>query len=606
MFWIGTLLFLCIRCASEGFPSGGPKDEDPPIFVKSLPVPNALNYKGKEVVISFDENVVLKDIFTNFIASPPLEEDPEVKAIGKEVRIELNNKLQDNTTYTLYFGDGIADNNEGNLYTNFTFSFSTGNVIDSLMISGIVLDARNLDPLKNALVGVYSNLNDTAVIKNVPQRIAKTNMLGIFTIKNLPDSNFHIFALQDVDRNYRYNMDGEKFAFLDSVYHPYFDTVQYADTLWADSLTVDTVIFKDTLVYFPDDIVLKAFLPDRFFQNLKKKTRTSKRRVLFEFSSPVIDTPKVELLDTVAENWFYYEASVTRDSLIMWITDSNFYEMDTLRFAFSYQKTDSLSELIWKTDTLELNFRAPQVAERKKKPHKDDEPVVLSTVENFEFTVSVKGSLDVFRPIVLSFPEPVKTIMNDSIHLFEVQDSITIPLKVKLVQDPIMPRIYYIDYKWNEDKRYVFSIDSAAFISIYGAVSDKFKNPFTIKGEDQFSELIFHLENVPGNGIVELLDAKDTPIKSLPFTAINPTVKFAFLEPGAVYARLFIDENGNGVWDTGNYLEHKQAEKVYYFDKEIVLKQNWTVDEVWDIFKLPIHKQKPQSLRNLEKDTKKR
>lgn len=603
-----TLLYLFLfvqtlflyQCANEGSPAGGPKDEDPPVFIKSSPLPNSLNFDDDKVSITFDENIVLKDLFTNFIASPPLQEDPEVKAIGNVLRVEMNNELQANTTYTLYFGESIVDNNEGNPYQNFSFSFSTGDYIDSLMMSGIVLNAKNLNPIQNQYVSLYSNLEDSAVLTTVPVRIAKTNNKGIFTVLNLPDTLFHIFGLNDLDKDYMYTPGGENLAFLDEEFRPYWDTVQVSDTIWADSLTVDTIIFSDTIVYYPDDIVMFMFQEDRYFQNLKKKKRVSRHLIEFEFASSMLELPKITLLDTVAENWYMYEPSITRDSLAVWITDSTIYNKDSVNVTFEYQLSDSLQNVVWKTDTLYLAFKEkkkkPAKGKRKKDKDKEKEADEVK-IDMLEYSSNFASRFDVHKSIYVVFNEPIDTFLADSIHLYEIVDTIETKVRANFVQDTVIPRRFFLHYKWNEENRYKLVIDSMAFVSIYNKHTDDVSTEFSINGKDQFGDIIINLKNISGNGFVELLNSKDEMLKYKPFSEKNNSVHFEYLNAGTYYVRLFIDANDNGEWDTGEYAEKKQPEQVFYYHKTLDVKQNWTLEEEWDILEIPIYEQKPEGLK---------
>jgi hypothetical protein len=207
-------------CASTGYPGGGPRDEDPPFMVGSTPSENALGFKGDEIRIEFNELVQVKDIFQKLMVSPPVNEQPQVTARGRDLLVKFTEELQPNTTYTLDFADAISDNNEGNVLQDFRFSFSTGEIIDSLQISGFLFDAENLAPVANALVMVHKNHADSAFIKQVPIRVTKSNTEGRFTISNLAPGEYRIFALEDANRNFRYDQPGEKNCMAFRTYFP--------------------------------------------------------------------------------------------------------------------------------------------------------------------------------------------------------------------------------------------------------------------------------------------------------------------------------------------------------------------------------------------------
>ena len=239
---VGLMLF---SCANMSRPSGGPKDETPPRYIKSRPMPNSCNINDKRIEIEFDEIIQVDKPSEKVIISPPQINMPKIQAQGKKVRIELQDSLLPNTTYTMDFSDAIVDNNEKNPLKGFSLSFSTGPSLDSLQISGILLNAENLEPITGMLVGAYSNLDDTAFTTLPMERVSSSDALGHFTIRNLKaNCPYRIFALKDGNRNYRFDAPTEDIAFLDTSFVSYAEPKQYADTIYTDSLTVDTIIYR--------------------------------------------------------------------------------------------------------------------------------------------------------------------------------------------------------------------------------------------------------------------------------------------------------------------------------------------------------------------------
>lgn len=236
-----VLAVLAAACASIGRPEGGERDETPPVFVRSDPAPGATNAKNTRLTAYFDENVQLEDAFTKVVVSPAQKTPPTVTANGRRVTVELRDTLLDSTTYTIDFADAIKDLNEGNILDGFALDFSTGPTIDTLRISGVVLQAENLEPAQGMLVGVYSNLSDTAITTLPMERIARTNQLGQFTIRNLPYGEYRIFAVNDVNRDYHWDRS-EDIAFFDDIVVPSVVDFEVTDTLYssegADSLNV--------------------------------------------------------------------------------------------------------------------------------------------------------------------------------------------------------------------------------------------------------------------------------------------------------------------------------------------------------------------------------
>ena len=591
-----SILILAVSCANKGMPSGGPKDEDPPVLLKSKPLINQKNFSGKQVELLFDENVVLKEITKNFIISPPLEEEPDVKAYAKRVIIDLNNELQPNTTYTIYFGSSIVDNNEGNPYKDLTFSFSTGEVVDSMEISGIVIKAENLDPQEGVIVGIFSDLSDSACIKHVPLRIARTNAAGEFSIKNVAPGEYKIYALKEGIRNYRFDLGGEEFAFIDTVIAPWFDSIQVPDTVWIDSVTVDTVMWNDALIYGPNNILLQTFTEEFFAQNLRKKERIRRECLQFSFSSPLRAEPKLRLLNKGWENvQLLPEKLINGDTILFWIPDSNIFKTDTLIVDFEYQKTDSLQQLFWQRDTFEMVYRKPADAktQRKKADAKSVTPVLT-------FTHNIKSSMELKSPVVFTFNEPLARFNFGGVKLYYTEDTLKKPLTIELTPDSVMNRRYILKFESEGGKNYTLEIDSASIDNIFGLANDKFKSSFTVKKEDQYANLRFELSKMPYPGTIYLVDAKDQPVRSQTFNSDTKVqVNFNLVTPGSYYFRLFYDVNGNGRWDSGNFLKHIQPEPVRYNSKKLDVKAYRDYLEEWDVELLDLTKQKPQDLKGV-------
>ena len=223
-------------------PGGGPRDETPPVFIKGVPAPGALNVSKQEIEIEFDEIIQVEKPSEKVIVSPPQKDMPEIRTSGRKVTVTLRDSLLPNTTYTIDFSDAIVDNNEKNPLYSFAYSFSTGSKIDSLQVSGILLNASDLEPITGMLVGLHSNLDDSAFQKLPLERIASSDELGHFTIRNVSPGKYRLFALKDLNRDYRFDNPSEDIAFFDSIVIPTADVKLHVDTIWNDSLTIDTII----------------------------------------------------------------------------------------------------------------------------------------------------------------------------------------------------------------------------------------------------------------------------------------------------------------------------------------------------------------------------
>ena len=231
LFFAGTIIaFIMVACASIGRPEGGPRDEMPPVFIKSNPTQGQTNVKSNKIEIFFDENLKVDDASNKVVISPVQKAMPSIIANGKKVSVELRDTLIPNTTYTIDFSDAIRDLNEGNPVDGFALDFSTGDSIDSLRISGMLFEARNLEPAQGMIVGVYSNLADSAISTLPLERISKTNQLGQFTIRGLKPGYYRIFALNDKNRDYHWDRS-EDVAFYDVALSPSVEPIEVMDTL---------------------------------------------------------------------------------------------------------------------------------------------------------------------------------------------------------------------------------------------------------------------------------------------------------------------------------------------------------------------------------------
>ena len=259
-------------CASIGAPDGGPYDEDPPVLLKATPVLNATGVSVAKVTLEFDENVTLQNAFENVVVSPPQFEMPVIKYSGKKVTVELLDTLKPNTTYSVDFGSAIVDNNEGNPYENFAYVFSTGENVDTLAVSGTVLNALDLEPIKGLVVGLHSCLDDSAFTRLPFERVSRTDSRGRFTIKGIAPGKYRVYALSEANKNYLFDQKSEMVAWSSTVIEPYAVPAVRPDTIWRDSTTIDTIRMVDYTRFLPDDIVLRAFNEELVTQYLATVT----------------------------------------------------------------------------------------------------------------------------------------------------------------------------------------------------------------------------------------------------------------------------------------------------------------------------------------------
>ena len=593
-------------CANIGNPSGGPIDKTPPIFMRSNPTPNAVNVKDRKIEIFFDEIVTLKDPSTKIIVSPAQTEMPRMSALGRKVTVELVDSLLPNTTYTIDFSNSIQDNNEGNAIDNFAFAFSTGSVIDSMRVSGYVLDSRTLEPMQSVVVGLQSNLADSAFHKEKLQRVALTNDRGQFTIRNVSPGSYHIFALKDLDRDYKFGNPTEDIAFLDSIIVPSIGSREAADTVYNDLNEIDTIMRATRPAYFPNDILLSMFNEDRKSQYLANNLRVDSTRISLTFAAASDTLPSLSIVgrNDVPDQWYTLERSQTNDTLTYWIRPPHLVSADTLMVATTYLRTDTASNLSWGTDTLKFTFQR-QKAKKKKKNEETDS---LEQIRFMELHPLANGTQEVYAPLLLQTGTPIERYSREAFHLQrKLQNDTTFyPAEIKSIalrDSTLSRRDLMLKVDWEPGAAYTLAVDSLAMTDIYGLQTKPLKVDFNVRKMEEYGNIVFNIPAVRDSAIVELLDGTEkivlrAPVKSHRAELLN-------LLPGKYYARLFIDRNGNGKYDTGNYDMHLQPEETVYYPGAINLKKNWDVEQTWDIYATPIDKQKSEAIKKNKPERKK-
>ena len=593
-------------CANIGNPSGGPIDKTPPIFMRSNPTPNAVNVKDRKIEIFFDEIVTLKDPSTKIIVSPAQTEMPRMSALGRKVTVELVDSLLPNTTYTIDFSNSIQDNNEGNAIDNFAFAFSTGSVIDSMRVSGYVLDSRTLEPMQSVVVGLQSNLADSAFHKEKLQRVALTNDRGQFTIRNVSPGSYHIFALKDLDRDYKFGNPTEDIAFLDSIIVPSIGSREAADTVYNDLNEIDTIMRATRPAYFPNDILLSMFNEDRKSQYLANNLRVDSTRISLTFAAASDTLPSLSIVgrNDVPDQWYTLERSQTNDTLTYWIRTPHLVSADTLMVATTYLRTDTASNLSWGTDTLKFTFQR-QKAKKKKKNEETDS---LEQIRFMELHPLANGTQEVYAPLLLQTGTPIERYSREAFHLQRKlqNDTIFYPAEIKSIalrDSTLSRRDLMLKVDWEPGAAYTLAVDSLAMTDIYGLQTKPLKVDFNVRKMEEYGNIVFNIPAVRDSAIVELLDGTEKIVLRAPVK--NHRAELLNLLPGKYYARLFIDRNGNGKYDTGNYDMHLQPEETVYYPGAINLKKNWDVEQTWDIYATPIDKQKPEAIKKNKPERKK-
>lgn len=604
------LMIVVYSCASMGNPDGGPYDEEPPKFVRSTPKPFAINSKEKKVTIEFDEFIKLEKAAEKVVVSPPQLEQPEIKASGRKVVVGLVDSLRPNTTYTIDFADAIVDNNEGNPLGNYAFTFSTGTTIDTMEVSGTVLSASDLEPVKNIQVGLHSDLSDSAFMKKPFDRVSRTDSRGHFSIRGIAPGKYRIYALMDGNQNYLFDSKTEMIAFSDSIIIPAMEDAMRQDTIWKDSLTIDTIKSVGYTRFLPDDIILRAFKEENDRQYLTRSERDKENHFVLTFSARADTLPTLKGLNFDERDAFIIEKTDRNDSICYWIKDSLIYQMDTLEIQMDYLATDTLDRLVPQTDTLflankltraereKLEAKAAEEKEKeRKKKEKKGEKIEPEPTKFLTLNVDAPSAFDLDRNVYLSFDEPVASIDTAAIHMEIKKDSLWEEIPFLFVSDSVLPRKYEILAEWEPEKEYQLSIDSMAFKGVYGLHTNKVKQTMKVKKLNEYGTILLNITGADSTAVVELLDGSGKVLRQQRITPQN-TADFYYLNPGTkFYIRLFNDRNGNGVWDTGKYSEHLQPEEVYYFPKVWEMKANFDFEENWNINAVPVEKQKLDEIK---------
>ena len=610
---------LLVSCAKMGQPDGGWYDETPPKVIGADPADGGVGVKSKKVSIYFDEFIKLDNPSEKVIVSPPQLEAPEIKAAGKKITVSLVDSLKPNTTYTIDFSDAISDNNENNPMGNFTYSFSTGEAIDTMEVSGYVLEAENLEPIKGILVGLYSDQADSAFKTKPMLRVSRTDSRGRFVVKGIAPGSYRIYALQDMDGNYMFNQKSEKLAFSHDIIVPSCKPDVRQDTTWIDTLHIKSIAQVDYTHFYPDDIVLRAFtekLTDRYFLKSERK-EPNNFSLFFSYGDSIL--PTIKGLNFNEKDAFLLEAVEKKDTLTYWLKDTALVNQDTLRMELAYRMTDSTGVLVDKLDTLEILAKTPYAKRQKQlnkeledwtkkqeKLKKKGEPYdSIMPLKPLEVQVGVSSQLDPDKNIRFTFPTPLSKADTAGIHLYAKHDTLWYRAPFEFKPVPNKLREYELRGEWRPNIEYSLEVDSAAFEDIYGLATKAIKQGFKVSSLDEYGTLLVNITSLTDEPLlVQLLNGQDQVVKEV--KAINGVAEFYYLKPQKYYLRLIVDRNNNGKWDTGCYDEDQQAEEVYYYPGDIECKAKWDVTESWDPKEKPLSRQKPGAITKQKPDKEKK
>lgn len=612
------VFLLLVSCAKMGQPDGGWFDETPPKVIGASPADGAVNVNQKKINIYFDEFIKLDNPSEKVVVSPPQLEQPEIKGAGRRIQISLVDSLKANTTYTIDFSDAISDNNEGNPMGNYTYSFSTGAAIDTMEVSGHVLESENLEPVKGILVGLYADHADSAFRTKPMLRVSRTDSRGRFVIKGVAPGSYRIYALQDQDGDYKFSQKSEKIAFSHDIIVPSCKPDVRQDTTWVDSLHIKSIDQVDYIHFLPDNIVLRAFsepLTDRFFLKAERQKANS-FTLFFSYGDSIL--PQIKGLNFDAGNAFLVEASEKKDTITYWLKDTALVNQDTLLMDITYRMTDSTGVLVNKTDSAQEILSKEPYAKRMKnmekelaawtkkqeKKKKKGEPYdSVMEVKPLDVQLSVSSQFDPDQNVIFSFPTPLAKVDTAAIHLYAKHDTLWYRAPMEFL--PLENRKYELRGEWRPDIEYSLEVDSAAFEDIYGLASKPIKQGFKVNSLDTYGTLLVNITSLHDLPlIVQLLDAQDKVVKET--KTVNGVAEFYYLKPQKYYMRLIVDRNNNGKWDTGNYDSDQQAEEVYYYLEAIECKAKWDLIESWDPLARELSLQKPGAITKQKPDKEKK
>lgn len=619
-----SLLMACLitpmlySCAKMGAPDGGWYDETPPRVIGATPAEKSTHIDKRNIRINFNEFVKIDNPTQNVVVSPPQLEVPEIKGEGKSINVKLIDKLQPNTTYTIDFSNAISDNNEGNPLGNFTYSFSTGNHIDTLEVAGYVVQAADLEPVKGILVGLYADLSDTAFKTKPMLRVSRTDSRGHFIIRGVAPGKYRVYALQDADGNYSFNQRSEMLAFNHDIIEPSFRPDVRQDTLWRDSLHIESIAQVSYTHFLPDNICLRAFNEIVTDRHLLKSERPEPNHFTLYYTYGDSVLPNVRGLNFNTKDAFVIESSAHKDTVTYWLRDTALVNRDTLKMVVTQNITDSTGVLRQQEDTLTLLAKVPYAKRLKDKQKAFDEwkkkqDKLKKRGEPYETTmpeeplkleITPSGDMDPDQNISIVAKEPLKDVDTNHVRLFSHPSGDSLWYKEPYELKRISNEEFQVKAAWKPGTEYSFEADSTAFETIYGTMSGKLKQGLKVRGEDAYASLIMTISGMQGRHIIaQLLDGQSKIVKQS-FTD-NGQAEFYYLKPGKYFMRMILDANNNKKWDTGNYDTNLQPEEVYYNPDEIECKAKWDLTLTWNPLARPIYQQKPEALKKQKADKEK-
>ena len=556
---LGSMIFSHSCANTTTPPSGGPKDTIPPVITKLDPLPGTVNvprHKTK-LFLEFNEYVTVKDPKSLFL-SPPLEKSPKFKLKGKGVLVSFESDLDSNKTYTLDVTNAIGDNNEGNMFPGYTLVFSTGDRIDSMMVTGIVQDCNTLQPLKGATVMLYKDHADSAIFLKRPDAAVKTDDWGYFCLRNIQDTVYRMYAIIDENNNNLYEAESEKVAFIDSLVKP----VNVVNDTLPELQKYD---MKDTVncLARKNEYELSIFREKPSKQLIVNKERVGERTAYITFMAPYAQIDSI-WIKGVPSDKLITQFNIMQDSLEIWVNDPK-EQPDTFYLNVKYMKTDTLGMLNSFTEELRLAKPKKGLAAKtsRKDIKKEDTTAVFTleakpeTVEQYGFVFEFKYPLveDAFDSLTFRYLNPKQQEFKEKYTV--TQDSLNLRKYVVRPNVDLLPGYEYF-----------LKVPHRKFKDINGFYNDSTEVKVTLPNDDKLSSISLVLSNVSNKYIVDLLNEKRDKVLRSYIVDKDSTLPFPYLKAGKYSIRITEDVNRNGIVDTGNLLEKKQPEKVLFYKLE--------------------------------------
>ena len=610
------------RCANISSPQGGPKDSLPPIIVSAAPGFGATNFKGKEIYIGFNEYVVIKDQQKEFFTSPMMKRNPTITTSGKGIRITILDTLEENQTYALNFGNSVVDNNEGNVLSDLRYVFSTGDRIDSMVMSGYTVSASKGDSVSKSLIFFYPAEADSIpeydslLLKYKPVAVARAANNGIFIAQNLKPIDYKIYAIEDKNNNFTYDPETDMVGFQDSVYNP----LTGPDfQVWYD--TTRHYLTANPQLYF------KMFTDGRFKrQNLSESKREEQHKITLFFGAPYPEILDFSIDSIASEEIVTEYVTKDRDTVNYWLNVPSERLGDTLRGRVIYMKHDSVNNLVPDTAKLELFWKYFESKEEKKAREEEEKKMEKALKDSVEYVPPVKpnpfkvdlfkGDLNPEKSITLKFAMPLTQIDTAAIELLmagavdekadeeaknkpkpknqqerdaaaeaEAAAEAAMPkVEYRLEQDTTDMKMWHLRAEWKPATKYKLMIPAGVFHNVAGQQNDTLKNEFKTLNPEEFGSVIVNVAGKTPDDtyVLYLKDSNGKVIDEIRGAKSGPH-RFNYVKPGDVRVGVLEDKNNNGVWDTGNLIERRQPERTEpYVDEKgeeiMSVKANWEVE----------------------------